>query len=893
MSPTNPVLETKVQIPQLPPQLVPRARLFETLDTALQPFRRLTLLSAPTGYGKTSLVSAWVQDRRLPTAWLSLDEQDNDPTRFTNYLLAALEKADPRFNPPDLAAGPYAEGEFEASTLIPMLNQMGESERTTLVVLDDYHWIESSTVHLVVGYLLEHLPTQAHMVILTRADPPLPIARLRSRGQLLELRMEDLRFQTEEVQTFLGWFSDVRLTPDQTHILTQRTEGWIAGIQMAAASLRGHADQGGFIRSFSGDDHYIMDFLLDEVLRRQAPQLQVFLLNTSILPRLCGSLCDALLEGSNEESSPSKKILVDLEHANLFIIPLDEKREWYRYHRLFSDLLQARLQHEGPEHIRALHRRASQWFEGKNLLDEAVQHALLSEDSVLAADLLERASQELLMRSETATLLRWLQRLPREEIASRPRLGIYLAWALLFQAAPLSVVEAQLPKGGEDRDPPGGAALLGAFVALAQGKIAEGLELAEHAYEVLPQEEIYLRHLAAFCVAGARISSGDEEGGQSLLETTTLAAQGSGNPSAAVLFLCELAEMRLKQMQLDESRDLYLRALNAATDPEGRRLPIAGRALIGLGDLALERYDLDEAERLLAEGVELTERWSLISTLEAHLFMATLHHARGQWKELKESFELLFDLARRFDASDVDDRVVELVEASLKARQGEFEAVRAWVSRRGLEEAPQRLSTAYAEDHLTSRIYKYELPVLVRLLIADKKYEDAHQAIETLIELAEKANRPFLVLEAEILRALLLHTRGEAQASYAALRRALALARPSQAMRLFLTEGDTLIDLLRTGRPTWDTPDLLEFTDRLLRRSDARRASSTDGPEALSPRELDVLQLLPSELTVDDMAKELVVTGNTVRSHLKSIYAKLGVHSRHQAVERARHLDLL
>ena len=313
MSPPQSLLQSKIQIPQLPPQIIARARLFESLDAALQPFMRLTLLSAPTGYGKTSLVSAWVQDRQLPTAWLSLEDQDNDPTRFTSYMLAAFEKGDPTFKAPEIPTVPLAGGELESTVLIPLLNQIDRLETTRLFVLDDYHCIEDAVVHQIVSYILENMPTQAHMVILTRADPPLPIARLRGRGQINELRMEDLRFHPDETQSFMQWFENIHLSPDDIQTLTQKTEGWIAGLQMAAVSLRGHTDQHSVVQDFSGDHHYIMDFLLDEVLRRQPPHVQSFLLNTSVLPRLRASLCDAVMSESNWELHSSRDVLLELE----------------------------------------------------------------------------------------------------------------------------------------------------------------------------------------------------------------------------------------------------------------------------------------------------------------------------------------------------------------------------------------------------------------------------------------------------------------------------------------------------------------------------------------------------------------------------------------------------
>jgi LuxR family maltose regulon positive regulatory protein len=891
------LLTTKIHIPPLPLETIRRSRLHDVLDRGLQPNIRLTLLSAPAGYGKTTLLSAWVHERDFSIAWLSLDEGDNDPIRFMSYLFAALESGDLTFDVPAVAGEQFSEGDIQQRLLIPLINQIGRLPKPIVLILDDYHWIQNQTVHDSVGYLLEHLPTQAHIVVATRADPPLPITRLRGRGQVNELRMEDLRFQIEEVEAFLKTFPSLDLTTDDVQILAHRTEGWVSGLQMAAASLQGHEDKADFISDFSGSHHYIMDYLLDEVLRRQDPEIQEFLLYTSVLPRLCGALCDAVMEVASETRTRSQRILKDLERANLFIVPLDPTREWYRYHRLFADLLQVRLQLKDPGRIPSLHRRASEWFEDHGFVDEAVQQALLTQNSKFAADLVERTSQEAFMRSETMTFLRWVQRLPEAEIQKRPTLGIYRAWALLLHGAPLSAVEAQFQVSPEGSGPPGSSSSLQAFIALSQGKVERGMELLEQALDTLPEEEIYLRDFTTFCAAATQIAMGDVEGGTQLLEKTSQVSQRSGNKTATVIVLCELAEMRLRQFQLKEAERLYQQGLSMATDQDGKLLPIAGGAMIGLGDLALERYDLDEAEQLLTQGIQHAERWSLISTLTGHISMAMVHYARNDTQALNDTFEIMHDLAERFDASEYDDVIVELFEAGLHARRGDMEAVRAWIAKRELDEVPGRMPPPYVEDPMLARIYKYELPVVVRKYFIEGDYENALEVSELLLSLAGAADRPFLQIEAEILKARIFHAQGDADASFAAMRRALEIAAPVGAMRIFLTEGEDVIQILQTGRSAWDTPELVDFTDRLLGKIGIPSVKAGTPlqslHEPLSPRELEILHLLPTGLTAEELAGELIISLNTVRSHLKSIYAKMGVHSRHEAVARATELELL
>jgi LuxR family maltose regulon positive regulatory protein len=891
------LLTTKIQAPPLPPQTVQRTRLLDALDRGLQPHIRMSLLSAPAGYGKTTLMSAWVQDRGFPCAWFSLDESDNDPIHFFTYLLAALETGNPSLDVPSFGEMQVSEPTLHDRILIPLINLLGQSAQQTIIVLDDYHWIQSQAVHDRIAYLLENLPPQAHIMIATRADPPLPVARLRGRGQVNELRMKDLQFQVEEAKAFLETFAGLGLNLDDIHTLTHRTEGWISGLQMAAVSLQGHEDEAAFVQEFSGSHQYIMDYLVDEVLRRQTPEVQTFLLDTSILNRLSGPLCDAVTKDTSGVSQPSQRILKDLQRSNLFIVPLDQKGEWYRYHRLFSDLLQARLQRKGQAHISKLQRRASEWYETEGLIDEAIQHALRSQDHGFAADLIERNSQDALMRSETMTFLRWVQMLPEEEIQSRTKLGVYRAWTLLLHGAPLTAVELQLHRSRKESDPPGSSLALEAFIALSQGRIDRGMELTEKALDVLPDEEVYLRDIATLCAAAARIWLGDIERGYSMLEQTSHASQRSGNIAGAVMVLCELAELHSKQLQLDKAQELYDRALALTTDQDGNRLPIAGEALCGLGYIALQRYDLDSAEQLLQNGLQLLERWSPISALNAHLSMAMLYEARQDTERILDSLEILHDLARRFDTSELDDLIVDLFEAGIKARQGDIEAVREWVVSRGMEQAPARKTSSNTQDPLLLRIYKYELPPLARFHLGEARYRAALDIIEELATLAVEPSRPNLQIEAEILRARTLLAMGDESSAQMALRRALEIAEPEDVRLPFLIEGEAITQLLEAIRSNLDSPQLTTFVERLLQQA---KPIATESPqrshglhEPLSPREIEVLRLLPTGLTAEEIASRLIISVNTVRSHMKSIYAKLGVHSRHEAVIRASEDDLL
>jgi LuxR family maltose regulon positive regulatory protein len=931
------ILTTKIQIPPLPPQTVHRTRLLEELDRGLLPNIRVTLLSAPAGYGKTTLLSDWLQRRDLAAAWLSISEGDNDAARFMSYLIAAAGMADdnsphaPDLDIPTTLEGQASAEDFKYRLLVPLINHIGRRAKTTVFVFDDYHLIHSESVRDLTTFLIENLPPQAHVFIATRADPLLPITRLRGRGQVNELRLEDLRFQEEEAEAFLNVVSGLNLAPEEVHSLQQKTEGWICGLQMTAAYLRGQEDRKAFIKNFSGSHHYIMDYLLDEVLRRESPELQSFLLHTSILERLSGPLCDAVrfretpssslattavrvgaVREPPQDESPSsgRQILRELEQANLFIVPLDEQREWYRYHRLFADLLQARLQEKEAGRLPLLHRRASAWFVDHGYIDEAIRHALLSTDHEFAAATLENHAQEILLRSETATFLNWVQRLPEEQIQKRPKLGIYRAWALLLQGAPLSAVQAQISESRRGHGPPGSSRSLEAFILLSQGQVEEGFQRAQEALAMLPAEEIFLRDFAAMCVAGCRISMGDVDEGLVLVEQMAQITNRANSQLATALILTEIAELRLKQFKVDEAEGLYRRALAISKTADGTLLPIAGHAMIGLGDIAVERFDPDSAENLLKEGIELAKRWSLVNTLQGHLSLALLYetleqlgalreaHVQDQPSLLQNTLATLEDLARRFDASEFDDIVVEMIKMRFYLHQGRLDAVRQWVFNRGLERLPAQQPAYHDDGTMASRLYKYELPVLARWHIAEGRYQDALAVLHELAKLAEDYGRPYLVVESLILQARVFQLLDDNHAALNNLKKALDIAGLHQARRLFLVEGQEILRLLEAGRREWKDEGTAEFVDSLL--SIWRDFSSPEvvtgtaqpaGP--LSSRELEVLRLLPTGLTAVQMADELFISANTLRSHLKNIYAKLGVHSRHEAVARANELELL
>jgi LuxR family transcriptional regulator, maltose regulon positive regulatory protein len=905
------LLATKLHIPRPRPELVARPRLSERLDAGLA--CQLTLVSTPAGFGKTTLLSGWAAHCGAGVAWLSLDEGDNDPVRFLAHLFAGLQTIDGCLGTDALAALQSPQPPSLEELLIGFINQLSAFPAPCVLILDDYHLIEAAAVHSLVAFLLDHQPAPLHLVLAARADPPLPLARLRAAGQLVELRLKDLRFTSAETAEFLGRVVGPALTGEAAQLLTARTEGWIAGLQMAAVSIQDreaeHIDR--FIRSFTGSSHFVLDYLAEEVLQRLPPHLQSFLLQTSILDRLSGPLCDALLsESAAAADAPprSQAILDQLEHANLFLIPLDDEQCWYRYHQLFADLLRQRLQQTEPALPSRLRRRASEWHEANGLITEAISYALAAEDFERAVRLIEQAAEATLKHSEVMTFLGWMEKLPDKLIQARPLLCVYHAWVLLLNGYPLETIEARLESAEGSPDVPSAKTVsVRAFLALYKGETAPAIALARQALEQLPENDTFQRSLSALTLGVAQLSDGDAVASQHALNEATRLSHRTGNVLVAVSVLVHLAESCRKQGQLDQAQQLYQQALERATEASGRRRPIASRALIGLGELAREQNDLEAAARLLTEGLDLTEQWGQISAFAGYLSLARLRQARGDFASAGEALLKARQLAMRTEATELDDFVVELYQAWLWIAQGNLGAARQWAERRGFAQTADLAELERREDFVTYHLRKYEYLVLARLWLAEGRAARAQALLEQLLPNVEKLNRIGLVIETHLLRALALRTQGHVERARQAVERALILAAPRGYVRLFLDEGETSRRLISDSRDSIEKahPELKGYLEKLVVAWALPVAPGPAGPpktphlkapilaEPLSERELGVLRLLATPLSAAEIADELCVAVSTVRSHTKSIYAKLGTSGRLQAVEQAKALGLL
>jgi LuxR family transcriptional regulator, maltose regulon positive regulatory protein len=913
------ILATKLYIPPPPPKMVLRSRLVERLSEGLH--RKLTLISAPAGFGKTTLVSEWIAGRRQQcepqacVAWLSLDEGDGDPLRFLTYILAALRTTAPDMGEEVLAALHSPQPPPVETILTALLNEINSlqsypatgAKAGFILVLDDYHLIEARPVDDALTFLVEHLPPQMHLVITTREDPSLPIPRLRARGQVVELRAADLRFTPSEAAEFLNQVMDLDLSPEEVAALEARTEGWIAGMQLAAISMKGHQDVHGFIQAFAGDHGYIVDYLVDEVLRCQPEPVRSFLLQTAILDRLSGPLCDAVT------GQPGGKARLEtLQRRNFFIIPLDDKRQWYRYHHLFADVLRMHLMAEQPDQVPALYRRASEWYEQNGMVADAICHLLAARDFERAATLIERAVPEMRQNRQESILLDWLQALPDGLFQNRPVLSLHYAGTLL-QTGRLDGVETRLrdaerwldtPEDARERPIfvdeedfrrlPGSIAMYYAGIALVRGDVADSIKYARQVNEIAPPDDDFLHGAASALLGLAYWTDGDLETAHRTYAKGMAYLQRIGYISDVIGGSVTLADIRITQGRLSEALSTYQRGLQLATKPGSPALRGAADMHVGLSELYRERNALDTAAQHLLKSKELGELNELPKNpYRWRVGMARIRAAQGN---LDSALDLL-DEAEPLYVADFSPNVRPI--SALKARvwvaYGKLGKALDWAREQGLS----------AEDKLCY-LREFEHVTLARILLAQYKSDGSKSSIreamgllERLLKAAEEGGRMGSAIEIRVLQALAHQALGDISAALLPLQQALTLAEPEGYMRMFVDEGPRMAELLREGAARGIMPG---YTAKLLAAFAGEQPTGVVQPpasipqsliEPLSQRELEVLRLFNTELSGPEIARELVVALSTVRTHTKSIYTKLNVDNRRAAVRRAVELGLI
>jgi LuxR family transcriptional regulator, maltose regulon positive regulatory protein len=918
---STPVLATKLYAPARRPQLVARPRIAERLDTTLDAGHRLTLASAPAGFGKTTLLSDWLSNldqrqRHVRVGWLSLDDDDNDLTRFMAHLVAALQSAELDV---DAAVLDSLSTTSVAPALTPLVNDLaraGKHEPGTqwIVALDDYHAIGASEVHEAVTFLLDHLPDHLHLVMATRSDPPLPLARLRSRGQLSELRAADLRFTPAEAREFLNQVMGLELTEADADALEDRTEGWIAGLQLAALSLRGIADRNevaGFIQAFTGTNRFVIDYLADEVLARQPPQVRDFLLRTAVLDRLHGPLCDAVTGGTD-----GARTLADLERGNLFVLPLDTDRSWYRYHHLFADVLHARLLAEHPEQVPDLHQRASAWFAARGLVADAVRHALAAEDFDRAAYLIEEALPQIRPTRQDGLLLTWVRSLPEPVVRGSPVLCILSSWSLLMSGdldaaeSRLDDAEAALAAGAQNpelaarwagtddlRTAPATVSVYRASLAQARGDVAGTIRHARHVLDLAGPEDHFLRGAGGGYLGLAAWASGNVAEALTTFSDAVRSLHAAGNFVDELDATVVLGDMWVASGRPGRARRLYEQALQTAT-AGGPPFPRATADLhVGLAELDRELDDLPSAEAHLESARVLGERASITENRHRwYVVMAHVCAARGDYDAATRSLYQAETLYRHGFYPDV--RPIAALKARIQIAAGDLSSAGAWAEDRGI-----------SVDEKPDYLREYEHLTLARLLLAQHgaaQHTDgavgaspAAEVLDLLDRLhvaAVEALRDGSVLEIRVLQALAQHARGDLPEALAALSRSFDTPEPDSHVRLYLDEGASMLALLQHAARAPD-PVVQAHARRLLERATTSFEEAAEPQQALaeplSHRELQVLRLLDSELTGPEIARELYVTLNTLRTHTKRIFTKLDVTTRAAAVRRAHEVGLL
>jgi LuxR family transcriptional regulator, maltose regulon positive regulatory protein len=909
------LLATKLYVPRLQAGFVPRRRLVSWVGEGLA--RGLLLVCAPAGFGKTSLLADWARDGRRRVAWLSLDAGDNDPARFWRHVVAALDRVEP-----DVAGrlvpllGPPAPRSFDGliTALINELDaQPGESE--VAFVLDDYHLIEAQTVHGSLAFLLEHRPPRLQFLLSSRADPPLPLARLRARGQLAELRAAELRFTHQEAAAVLreAVGPDLALPEAAVAALAARTEGWVAGLQLAGLSLRGQPDVAGFVESFSGSHRYVLDFLAEEVLDRQPDEVRAFLLATSVLERLSGELCDAVTGRTG-----SQRLLEQVERANLFLIPLDEVRGWWRYHHLFADLLQARLLQEQPDQAAQLHRSAAAWYERHGLADDAIRHALAGREMVWAARLIERHFDELFyLRGEGATIQRWLAALPAEVTGSRPRL--LLAEALLALASgrveavetPLDAAEHAFEEAADEPfestagrgswllNVPATVTTQRAYLAALRGDAEEAASFASRALAEIGEDEWMLESIARWNLALAEWLRGRLAEAERGLSSTVSRWPPVGERGLGAVMRDHLGQVQLAQGRLDTAHSTYQRTLAIATSAGGPILPAAGVGHVGLATVAYQRGELDTALEHLTEGIPLCRQFVYSPPLATGLaIMAWIRQAKGDTGGALEAIGQA-EAAAPGPGVTVPLNPVPVLRARLLLVQGDLAAAARWTTERGLGAGDE---SGYPREP--------EYLALTRVLLAQGQPGQALPLLRRLHTAAVAQGRAGSLIEIQALLALAQEASGDRPGAVATLTDALTMACHRGYVRVFADEGAPMAGLLgrviATQRahqgPARSIP--LGYLGRLARSfEDATGAASQNAARAtpgglrlvepLTERERQVLRLLAAGEPNQQIAEELVVSLDTVKKHVTHVLGKLGAANRTEATARARELGLL
>ncbi len=895
----RPLLATKLHAPRRRPGVVQRPRLSHRIAAAKD--SAVTLVSAPAGFGKTTLLVEWFcapddeearDDEGSATPWLSLDAGDNDPAVFWMYAIAAIQRAAPQVGASALAS--LLTAQPLTSAVAALINDLDDLADRVVLVLDDYHVIDSTDIHESIAYLIDHAPPTFHLVLASRSDPPFPLARLRARGQLFEVRAADLRFTQDEASSYFNDTMGLQLAAGDVDSLGARTEGWIAALQLAALSLQGRDDVDRFIENFTGDDRFVVDYLVEEVLDRQSQAIRSFLLHTSVLDRLTGGLCDAVTLATDGRAT-----LEQLDRSNLFLVALDDRRHWYRYHHLFADVIRARLTHEDPDLIDELHRRASSWYSAHGEPAAAIEHAMAGHHVDDAARLIELAAPMLRQSRREGTLRRWLEALPDDVFADRPVLAVSLVGARMATGdttgaeALLELVESTLDRTAPPPTVfdvelferlPAQVLVQRAGLALLARDLDGTISYATRALALVEPTDHFRQGSATALLALAHWTSGDLDTAVRRYTEAIGEFIAAGHLPDMLGCSLALADIQIAQGRLTDAKRTFDAGLRWTT--EHPNLRGAADMHAGLSEVLIERNDLDAASRHLEISNELGESAGLPQhAYRWRVTMARLCRARG---DLDAALELIDQAAPLFDTDfSPPVRPVAAIRARVQLAHGDLDAALEWASETGLTAADE-LSYVHEYEHITFA------RVLIARHVAERgtsAFEAAIRMLDRLIAAAEEGSRTGIAIEVLILQATAHAASGDTAAAAVALDDALRRAEPEGHIRLFLHAGPAMTALLRSAasreHATPHSRRVLAAVD--LPGSSLQSASPPrlPGVDELSSRELDVLRLLRSDLSGPEIARELHVSMNTLRTHTKSIYTKLGATSRREATRRA------
>jgi LuxR family transcriptional regulator, maltose regulon positive regulatory protein len=879
------LLQTKLYIPQMRADFVSRSRLLGQLNTGLK--SKLTLISAPAGFGKTSLLSNWQAINPTPLSWVSLDAQDNDPIHFWRYVAAALDTLEPGIMQ-DVVSALSSPQPPPIRVIFPLLlNNLATLNDHIVLVLDDYHVIETASIHQDLSFFLEHLPTNAHLFLLSRADPPLPLTRLRSRGEMLEIRADELRFTDDEAVTFLNQSFGLNLAREEISPLLERTEGWIASLHLAALSMQGRSDLPAFVAAFTGSHRFVLDYLSEEVLQRQPQDVQDFLLQTSILERLTGSLCDAVT-GRDD----GQRMLENLEHANLFLVPLDDERRWYRYHHLFADFLRARFAQLYPLDVLALRGRAATWLEQNGFIDAAIAQFLSAQAWAEAMHLIGAHVPIKTSQGEALTIVRWLSALPEEVLANNPRLVLLYTGPLTVMGR-LTEAEAWLQiaesKIGDTLQ--GEYAAARAFLAGTRGDLDPALQWSERALALLPKDSGAFRVIAASSQARAYMSTGQGHAGLRAISETRAIAQQHGLHALTLRSQFYEGKTSAIMGRLREARALFeavLQATPRSRDP----LPLEDCMVrLGLGEVLYYQNELAAAEGQFREALTKGAQWlNLEDRVPGVVTFSRLLWAKG----LSEEARTLLGQTRRL-AEQIQQTLalswLGAAQAWLELKEGNLEAAEHWAQ-------TQHLRASDEIPFYREFVYK----VLAQLWTQQGQYQDALAILETLRHAAETTERTLHLVEVLILESLAYFKQGDPTRAHTTLLQALHLAEPIGLIRTFTESGEDVSILLKRVLESQQRSNIpaaqkvpVRFLQTLLAAvpNTSGTTSSTSKSEQLSERELTVLRLIADGLSNKAIAKRLDLATSTVKWYVNELFGKLEVSSRTQVIAKAHALQLI